>query len=217
MLGLIYPTHLFVATLCVGPMGLVAATVWVVGVSSQIADYLLQNYVITGQMDKLFDVVLCNEGLELEVYSGRLRRITSKPMGKRVQEAALGTLPFGVVSFPVQLARFVRSNWWNAVPLAGPVFSFLDMAKAQSVGRHQRYFRLMRMKPVNVKYHVKDNEARYISFGVVAVLLETIPLLGPVFSFTNHTGAALMAVEMHKEKTKEKTKETPKETPKTES
>ena len=97
----------------------------------------------------------------------------------------------------------------------GTVAFIVLQAKRVGPQAHNRYFQLKGMSGPQKERHIEERQAAYTSFGIPAVLLETvriepiskscftanhnfvqIPVAGIFFAFTNTCGAALWAADL---------------------
>lgn len=84
----------------------------------------------------------------------------------------------------------------NLVPIVGTVLFIIAQGKRTGPGWHARYFQLKGMGKPQRDDFVQTRTGAYTSFGLVAVLLEMVPVVGVLFAFTNTVGAALWAADM---------------------
>ena len=63
---------------------------------------------------------------------------------------------------------------------------------------HERYFQLKGMSQREKEQWIEERKGAYASFGVVANLLELVPVAGILFTFSNLVGAALWAADLEK-------------------
>ncbi|KAH3662245.1 hypothetical protein OGAPHI_005493 [Ogataea philodendri] len=183
------------AMCCCGPFGLLVGA----GITAQeanfITSYILDNYLIPRPMDSLFDTVLCQEGMESVVIPGKLKRVVGPSFGDRLWETSLWT----TVTFPSDIYSTLRPVGLSFIPVFGPMALSFNGAVAKGNSFEKRFYRLSRLRGRQVKYLIKEREGDYWSFGFVANILESVPLLGTFFYFTNQIGGALLAVKYYQE------------------
>lgn len=56
---------------------------------------------------------------------------------------------------------------------------------------HSVLFAYKKMTPLQVELWVTERQFEYRSFGLAAALLESLPIIGMVFSISNRVGAAM--------------------------
>ncbi|KAI9919558.1 hypothetical protein PsorP6_017235 [Peronosclerospora sorghi] len=64
---------------------------------------------------------------------------------------------------------------------------------------HLLYFELKDLSYEQQRAFIKEHKVQYSSFGMQALLMEMIPVVGSLFVFTNAVGAALFAVHLEEE------------------
>ena len=84
----------------------------------------------------------------------------------------------------------------NAIPAVGTAMYILLQGRSAGPAAHARYFQLKRWTASKRNEFVEENRGPYTSFGVVANLLELVPIAGIFFTFTNTVGASLWAVDL---------------------
>lgn len=106
----------------------------------------------------------------------------------------------GCVLSPVRVAKALFRLSMRFVPLIGPVALVISDGPRYSRELHARYFDLRALDDSQKRQFVRERRGQYMGFGIVATGLESIPLMGIFFSFTNTVGAALWAVALEKER-----------------
>lgn len=84
----------------------------------------------------------------------------------------------------------------NFIPVVGTVIFIIVQGKKTGPNAHARYFQLKGMNKARREEHVEKRTGAYTGFGIVANLLEMVPVVGIFFAFTNTAGAALWAADM---------------------
>ena len=114
------------------------------------------------------------------------------------------------------LGRTIRTSirlggpiWWimklilcflvNMIPIVGPLLVIIIRADASGFGKHKRYFHLKGYSAAQIHYVWVHRWGQYFAFGFVALLMESIPVMGYLFVFTNVIGAAYWAVDIERE------------------
>ncbi|ODV86244.1 hypothetical protein CANARDRAFT_27497 [[Candida] arabinofermentans NRRL YB-2248] len=178
-----------------GPLALFPATFLTLQESGFVSSFILSNYLTPKPMDNLFDYVLCLEGLEKVVIPGKLKRVVGPSFGDFVVEKTIW-FPF---EFPFMFVGFMRPIVLSCIPILGHWILNLENATTKGESSQSRYYKLARLRDRQINYLAKEREGDYLSFGIVATFLESIPLLGTFFYFTNQIGGALMAANYYKE------------------
>lgn len=84
----------------------------------------------------------------------------------------------------------------NLIPLVGPVLVVLIRAPTSGFARHSRYFHLKGYTDAQTYYIWAHRRRVYFVFGLECLLLESLPILGYMFVFTNVIGAAFWAADI---------------------
>jgi len=84
----------------------------------------------------------------------------------------------------------------NFIPIIGTFTFILLQGRRAGPAAHARYFQLKGWSASQRDAFVETNKAAYTSFGLVATLLETVPVVNIFFTFTNQVGAALWAADL---------------------
>jgi hypothetical protein len=83
-----------------------------------------------------------------------------------------------------------------------PVVGFLAVALLKALGTaqylHKPYFQSKKMSQEQIDVFVEERKWGYRTFGFVAALLESVPIIGLVFSISNRIGAAMWAHDLEK-------------------
>ncbi|RLN55958.1 hypothetical protein BBJ28_00026623, partial [Nothophytophthora sp. Chile5] len=138
--------------------------------------------------DKIFAFVLREKGFaamldEKEQHSTALRVCTSY-----CRVDGLFRLALLIVSLPLHLIPVVGSilfAWLHGTVMAWEYHLFYFDLKDLGFKQQQRW--------------IGQRKLQYSSFGMQALLLQMIPIVGPLFIFSNTCGAALLAVKMENE------------------
>ncbi|KAI8378703.1 hypothetical protein EDC96DRAFT_604382 [Choanephora cucurbitarum] len=99
--------------------------------------------------------------------------------------------------FFLRSALFVLTLPLNVVPVIGPIAFINIQALFRGGMAHQRYFQLYKWTPVQRQRRIELHFWQYQRFGLVATLLEMIPVAGYLFIYTNQIGAAMWAMDLH--------------------
>lgn len=94
------------------------------------------------------------------------------------------------------ILRFICFFIINMIPFVGPFIVILIKASRSGFRKHRRYFQLKGYTKAQIYYIWVHRRHNYFIFGVVALLLESIPIIGYLFIFTNTISAALWAIDI---------------------
>lgn len=97
---------------------------------------------------------------------------------------------------PKAIIRYFLYLPLNFIPIIGTVLFVILQGKKFGPTSHARYFQLKGMSKSQRDKFVEEKRAAYTSYGIVATLLEMVPVAGIFFSFTNTVGAALWAADL---------------------
>ncbi|PCH44745.1 hypothetical protein WOLCODRAFT_43276, partial [Wolfiporia cocos MD-104 SS10] len=92
--------------------------------------------------------------------------------------------------------RYLVTLSLNFVPLLGIAAFVLHNGYKSGPSWHARYFQLKGCSKAQQQAFVDRRRAEYTAFGIVSLLFSLIPLVGPVFIFTNSVGAAMWASQL---------------------
>ncbi|KAL0261883.1 hypothetical protein SLS55_003316 [Diplodia seriata] len=186
-----------ILTIFNGPLAALTTVLLVLSESSTISNLLSRTFFIDDALIDTFDGTLVSRGMTSLVSEGRQIKPGSDPIGK------LGKLmkkPFARFS-PDAIIRYIIYLPLNLIPVVGTVMFIILRGRKAGPAAHARYFQLKGMKSHQKEDFIEQRKAAYTSFGVPAVLLELIPVVGLFFSFTNTVGAALWAADMEQNNT----------------
>jgi len=83
-------------------------------------------------------------------------------------------------------------------PFIGSVLSAWFKALGTGQFLHRRYFEAKKMTPHQVAIFIEERKWDYRLFGFAAALLESIPIVGLIFTISNRVGAAMWAHDLEK-------------------
>ncbi|KAK7206403.1 hypothetical protein BZA70DRAFT_276507 [Myxozyma melibiosi] len=202
-----YPPMVVIMIILNGPAGVFTSFFMVFNQAYSIYSIIAKTFIIKGAHKKVFDTVLRLRGLEdfvadspanatePEMSSVVLERASRSAVHKLRAQWRLFILrltsPFlllkNLLLIPIQFIPFVG-------PFIAALLKSLEFAKAAQM----RYFQLKAFTPRETRLFIRRRYGGYITFGAVAGILETLPIVGMFFSFTNVTGAALWAAKMER-------------------
>ncbi|KAJ3155422.1 hypothetical protein HDU86_004324 [Geranomyces michiganensis] len=82
------------------------------------------------------------------------------------------------------------------IPVLGPLMYGWLEGERTGIASHVQYFQLKNMKPDERAQWVLARRDQYAQFGFTAAMLEAIPVVGSLTSYTNAVGAALWAADL---------------------
>ncbi|KKY24751.1 hypothetical protein UCRPC4_g02280 [Phaeomoniella chlamydospora] len=175
-----------------GPVAAISAALLTLSESSTIANLLARTFLIEDALIDTFDGTLVSRECTSLVSDGREIKSGKDPIAK------LGKLvkkPFAKFT-PKALIRYLMYLPLNFIPVVGTFIFVLLQGKRYGPNAHARYFQLKEWSKSQKDAFVEQNRAAYTSYGVVAALLEMVPIASIFFSFTNTVGAALWAADL---------------------
>jgi len=197
MFAVAYLPQVALLALFNGPFAIVSTILLVLSESSTIFNILSKNFLIDDALIDTFDGTLLARGQSSLVATERQVKSGSDPIGKL---GKLVSRPFAKFT-PNAIIRYLMYLPLNFIPIVGTVAFVILQGSRFGPAAHARYFQLKQMKKQDKERFIEERKAAYTSFGVPAVLLELVPVVGILFSFTNTVGAALWAADMEEAST----------------
>lgn len=209
MFAVTYVPQAALLTVFNGPLAIFTTVLLVLSEASTIFSVLSKNFLIDDALIDTFDGTLLCRNLQSLVQNERQVKSGRDPVGKL---GKLVSKPFAKFT-PSAIIRYFMYLPLNFIPVVGTVLFVILQGRKFGPTAHARYFQLKQMKKQEKDQFIEKRKAAYarlvirfqsyyfnttnfISFGVPAVLLELVPVLGIFFSFTNTVGAALWAADM---------------------
>jgi uncharacterized protein involved in cysteine biosynthesis len=189
---LTYLPQLTVLVFVNGPLAVFSTVLLVLNESAAITNTIARGYLLEEALLDTFDGTLVAKGQVALVSEGREVKPGSDPM------ARLGKIlknPFAKYS-PKALVRYLMYLPLNFIPVIGTIIFVVLQARARGRQVHDRYFQLKKRSSSWKSEWVDQHTGPCTAFGLVATLLEMVPLVSIVFSFTNTVGAALWASDI---------------------
>ncbi|KAI9699571.1 MAG: hypothetical protein M1820_007069 [Bogoriella megaspora] len=171
-------------------------TILVLGEASAIIALLFEAFFIDETQVDVFDSILVAKGHDELVSNSRPvlpEEIEPDPLLRleRPTEKALFA-PFSLL----QIVEFIAFLPVNLIPWVGvPLFVFLTGRRAGPLLQY-RYHVLKGWDKKERKVFVKRNRGGYTLFGMVALVLQLVPVLSMLFLLTTAAGSALWAVQL---------------------
>jgi len=197
MFAVAYVPQAAVLTIFNGPLAIFTTVLLVLSESSTLFNILSKNFLIDDALIDTFDGTLLSRNHTSLVETERQVKSGSDPIGK------LGKIiskPFARFT-PKAIIRYIMYLPLNFIPIVGTILFVILQGRKVGPMAHARYFQLKKMNNRQKEDFIARRKAAYTSFGVPAVLLEMVPVVGIFFSFTNTVGAALWASDMERETT----------------
>jgi Etoposide-induced protein 2.4 (EI24) len=172
----------------------------VLGEGSAIVALLFEAFFVDETLVDAFDAVLVSQGLEDLVAQGRILEPNAdnavESLGKPTGSAIYS--PFSLR----QIIEFIFLLPLNLVPFVGvPLFLVLTGYRAGPF-HHWRYFKLLGLSKKERKEYIRQRQLKYTWFGIVALILQLVPVLSMFFLLTTAAGSALWAAKMEKARRK---------------
>lgn len=190
LFGAIFPLNLIINALMYGPLGIHIAIVTTFQQCSSVNNQIFKNYLIKGKLNKVFDTTLCLNGLDRVVIPGKLKRLVPQTIVAQVMD-------INPISITITVTKIIYSIIIATIPIIGTLVFHYNNSLNIGKQSQQRMMQLTRQRPRQIVYKGKDAEGELFKFGMVCVWLESIPVLGILFMFTDHVGAALLASDLY--------------------
>ncbi|KAJ7679317.1 hypothetical protein DFH06DRAFT_974675 [Mycena polygramma] len=173
----------------------------VLGEASAIIALLFESFFVDETLVKIFDAVLVYRGYADLVSH---RRVIIQDGADPVQQLGPSTKSAIYSPFSFRLSiEYLLFLPLTFIPLAGGPLYCLVLGKRAGPFQHWRYFKLLGMSPKERDAFIKKRQWKYTWFGMVALLLQLIPMLSMLFLLTTAAGAALWAADLNKKRIRE--------------
>jgi len=180
-----------------GPLAVFTTILLVFNESSVIISMVSKNFMLQDALLDTFDGTLIAKNQTEILGEGRELKAGQDPMQR------LGKIlknPFS--RFSVKSAvRYFMYLPLNFIPVVGTVAFIFLQGRSRGNVCHDRYFQLKRWSAKQKSQWLSEHTGPYTSFGLVATLLEMVPVASVLFSFTNTVGAALWAADIEAKET----------------
>ncbi|EME87116.1 uncharacterized protein MYCFIDRAFT_86491 [Pseudocercospora fijiensis CIRAD86] len=194
MFAVTYLPQLAVLLFTSGPLAVVSTVFLVLSEISTLTMVLAKALLIEDSLIDTFDGTLVARGHTALVE--RDRQVKSNKYGDAIQRLGkLASKPFSKLT-PSAVIRYLMYLPLNFIPVVGTAIFIILRGKAYGPQAHARYFQLKGMSGPQRERFVEQRRGAFTGFGIPATLLETIPIAGILFAFTNTCGAALMAADL---------------------
>ncbi|KAK6451011.1 hypothetical protein ACSS6W_002307 [Trichoderma asperelloides] len=192
MFVITYLPQLAVMALFNGPLAVYSTVLLTLNESSIIIHMISRTWLLQESLMDTFDGTLVARNATAVVQQGREVHAGSDPMKK------LGKVfkkRFEKLSLTAMI-RYVMYLPLNFIPVVGTAAFIFLHGKHRGNIVHSRYFQLKNWSDLQRAQWINTHSGAYASFGVVATLLEMIPVVSVFFSYTNTVGAALWAADI---------------------
>lgn len=185
----LFPIYVFLATLILGPVGIVQAFIFVFQITGKVSNLIVKVSFFSKLQVKTFDQVLIENGF-LSVVDEFKQSQTEDA------ESAWNAFKNWVQTkaWP-SLIRSVLHAVIFLIPFLGPFLHLYVKSRGKAARVHERYHKLAQLNDVQKELHVRVFRRDYTAFGYMAMFLETIPLFSFFFMFTNNIGMALWTAD----------------------
>ncbi|CAI6093951.1 unnamed protein product [Clonostachys chloroleuca] len=160
--------------------------------STAIVNGISRNFLLEDAILDTFDGTLLSRNKGEIVKEGREIKSGSDPIQKLGKALKKPFERFG----PKAIIRYFMYLPLNFIPIVGTVLFIFLQSKGRGHQVHNRYFQLKKWSPSQRSQWLGKHVGPYTSFGLVATLLEMIPVASMFFTFTNTVGAALWAADI---------------------
>ncbi|KAJ7662956.1 hypothetical protein B0H17DRAFT_1211774 [Mycena rosella] len=173
----------------------------VLGESAAIIALLFEAFFVDETLVKIFDAVLIHKGLSELVAR---RRVIIADGADPVKQLGPNTKSAAYSPFSLRLSlEFILFLPLTFIPLGGGPLYCLVLGRRAGPFQHYRYFKLIGLNEKQRSAFVRKRQWKYTWFGMVALLLQLIPVFSMLFLLTTAAGAALWAADLAKKKAAE--------------
>lgn len=168
--------------------------VLVLGEGAAVTALLFEAFFVDETLVDVFDATLIDRGCRDLVATSRILDPEAedpvKALGKPSTSAVYS--PFSLR----QIIEFIIFLPLNFIPVAGtPLFLVMTGYRAGPL-HHWRYFKLLQFAKKERNAYVSRHKLQYTWFGVIALLLQLVPVLSMLFLLTTAAGSALWVARL---------------------
>ncbi|KAI4109977.1 MAG: hypothetical protein L6R37_000327 [Teloschistes peruensis] len=166
----------------------------VLGEGAAVTALLFEAFFVDETLVDVFDATLIHQQCQDLVATSRLLDPEAsnpvKQLGKPMTSAVYS--PFSLR----QILEFILFLPLNFIPVAGtPLFLLMTGYRAGPL-HHWRYFKFLGCNKKERNKYIGQRKLQYTWFGVVALLLQLVPVLSMLFLLTTAAGSALWVAEI---------------------
>ncbi|TFK46488.1 hypothetical protein OE88DRAFT_1721107 [Heliocybe sulcata] len=191
-----YLPQMTILVLLTGPLAPLFALILIGAESLLILTFLAKPLFLEPALTQVFDAALVARGQRELVIQGKKRiggggsSSKGKDVGKALVRPLQGFTPSGIAKYALSLPL-------NFIPAVGTAFFILyNGTELEGPGWHSRYFQLKGLSKQQRQSFIESHRPEYTAFGAATLLLNLVPFVGLLFSFTNTIGAALWAADV---------------------
>ncbi|PKS09350.1 hypothetical protein jhhlp_003964 [Lomentospora prolificans] len=175
-----------------GPLAVFTTVILILNESATIINLISRNWLLHDALVDTFDGTLVARNASNIVQEGRELKSGSTAMERLGKIIKSPLERFSLKS----IVRYIMYLPLNFIPIVGTVIFLVIQGRARGKVIHSRYFQLKKWPESRQSDWLRIHVAPYTTFGLMATLLEMIPFLSILFSFTNTVGAALWAADI---------------------
>lgn len=200
MFFLTYLPQLAVLVLVNGPLAVFSTVLLILNESAMLTNMIARTYLLEEAMLDTFDGTMVAKGQVAVVREGREVKDGSSGGDPMARLGKVLKNPFAKYG-PKAIVRYLMYLPLNFIPVVGTIIFVVLTARSRGTGVHERYFQLKQWNSSQKSDWLQKHTGPYTAFGLMATVLEMIPLASIVFSFTNTVGAAIWAAEIEAKST----------------
>ncbi|KAI1791836.1 hypothetical protein LXA43DRAFT_1094178 [Ganoderma leucocontextum] len=174
-----------------GPLAPIFALILVGAEALILISFFARPLFLEPVLTHVFDATLSTQGQTQLLKEGTTRAGSSaaRDVGSQLVKPLQAFSQEGMLRYALTLPL-------NFIPGVGTVLFLLYNGHKGGPGWHSRYFELKGLSKSQRVAFVDKRRAEYTAFGMMTLLLNFVPLIGLLFSFTNTVGAALWAAQL---------------------
>ncbi|CAK5266911.1 unnamed protein product [Mycena citricolor] len=170
----------------------------VLGEGAVIVALLFEAFFVDEALVTIFDAVLIHKGYTTLV-SQRRAIIHNAPnpvkqLGRPIKSAVYSPFSFRLT---IEFILFLPLTF---IPIIGGPLYCLALGRRAGPYQHWRYFKLRGFTRMQRDEWIREKRWKYTWFGMVALLLQLVPVLSMVFLMTTAAGAALWAADLERKR-----------------
>ncbi|TQV93319.1 protein family CysZ [Cordyceps javanica] len=195
MFAFTYLPQLAVLVFVNGPFAVVSTVLLVLSESSAIINTVSRGWLLQDAILDTFDGTLVSRDAAGIVAEGRELKAGGRGGDPMKRLGKVLRSPFDKFG-PKAMIRYLLYLPLNFIPIVGTVAFVFLQGRNRGRSIHERYFQLKKWSNAQKTRWVDTNVGAYTSFGLVATVLEMIPIASMFFTYTNTVGAALWAADI---------------------
>ncbi|KAI9904121.1 hypothetical protein N3K66_000650 [Trichothecium roseum] len=192
MFAFTYLPQLAILVFVNGPLAVFTTVLLILNESATIVNMISRSYLLQDALLDTFDGTLLSRGATGVVSEGRELKSGSDPISKLGKALKSPFDKFSIKS----IVRYFMYLPLNFIPIVGTIIFIFIQARGRGKRVHDRYFQLKKMSNSQKQDWIARHTGPYTAFGLLATLLEMVPLASMFFTYTNTVGAALWAADI---------------------